>query len=191
MEGTSQDLERQQTEFDRTHNAEVQGLEQQLKRTHEALHALVQQVEDASEPRTVQPPLCRLPGCWEPVHHKENGRFHNYCRRLHARQDSAIQDDVDQPTLRFEGQKLKDNDTLIQNPELSPVSRQQLFGNTPVQRVSTTPPGYQGGRGGQLTQERRSEDPTRRQPTYRNSPRQFQHEDQRIRGNEVRGNDLW
>lgn len=169
VQGLEQQLKRTQDE--------LQGLEQQLKRTHNEVHALAQQVEG-----TVQPPFCRLPGCWQPVH-KENGLFYDYCGRAHARQDGAIdgaiQDDVDQPTLRLEVQKLKGTDTLIQNPELAAVSRQQLFGNTPVKRASTTPPGYQGGRGGQLTQE-----PTRRQPTYRTTPRQFQHEDQRIRGNE-------
>ena len=157
----------------------MQDLEQQLKRTHEALHALAQAVEDAPEPRTVQPPLCRLPGCWQTVHHKEDGLFYDYCRRAHARQDGALQDDVDKPTLRFGEQKLKGNDTLIKNPALVEASRQQLFGNTPVRQASITPPGYQGGRGGQLTQE-----PTRRQHTYRTSPQQFQHEDQKIRGNE-------
>ena len=140
---------------------------------------MVAKVDGATEPKDVQPPLCRLPGCWQPVYEEPTVRLRDYCGRSHASQDGAFEDDVDQPALRFEVQKLKGNDTLIQNPELE-AYRKRLFANTPVGQARITPPGYQSGRGGQLTQA-----PTRRQPTYRTSPQQFQHEQDKVRGNEL------
>jgi DNA repair exonuclease SbcCD ATPase subunit len=177
-----QELAQQQTEFARTHQADVQvlkqqlqdeldalpqqlggatdvqGLEQQLKLTHEALHALAQQVEDALEPKGVQPPLCRLPGCWQSVH-MENGRFHNYCGRTHADKDGAIaartlSHGVDKTARQFEADKLRDNEKLLRNKEL------ELALATDISHARhnsyTTPPAPSGSRG---------------QPALRQSPR--------------------
>jgi hypothetical protein len=90
---------------------------------------------------------------------ERNVRVHDYCKRSHAHQAGAFVNDDNsnglertpltppKEDLRFEGGKLRNNEAPIQQPTDFARVEQTGAAQTAAQ---LTPPGYRGGRGGQL-----------------------------------------
>ena len=171
----------------------VRELEQQHQTALEQLGKQLQSLEASSKAQAAQlqqmqhlhanpehtEAICQLASCDKPVYVETglDGRVHGYCGRAHARQDGALNDEVEAPVLKLEASRLRRHEKILGNKELE-------FADPP--RISpgsfTTPPAFSGGRGGQLT--RPSASWTHPSQSSRN--RDFAYEQEKIQGNERR-----
>ena len=127
--------------------------------------------------------ICQLASCDKPVYVETglDGRVHGYCGRAHARQDGALNDEVETPVLKLETSRLRGHEKLLSSKELAFDDPPRNFPGS-----FTTPPGFSGGRGGQLMRPSASRSHT---PPSSRTPA-FPHEQAKLQDNDPRGGQL-